>query len=151
MNTQRIWDECLIAAWRSDGAVLYAVNEWQRITGLSFEEHQPSLRRVPHLGYPWKIRVRVFAAQHLDKISDRMWDQPPERDAALIDKLQTSTYTTQRAVIQSEAVRELQSERRRLNKNRATMALDIHNHSDRNHNTDWGVTKASNRRVGGRR
>lgn len=151
MDLQRIWDEYLIKAWRADGAVLYAVNEWERVTGLSFIEHQPSLRRVPHLGYPWKFRVRVFVAQYLDKINTRLWDQPPERDAALIDKLQTSTYTTQRATLPNETVRELQRERRQLQKNRATMALDNHNHGERNHGTDWGVTKGAERRTGGRR
>ena len=150
MDLQRTWDEYLIKAWRADGAVLYAVNEWERVTGLSFVEHQPTLRRAPHLGYPWKFRARVFVAQYLDKISNRLWDQPPERDSALIDKLQTSTFTTANS-LSTQATRELKREQRQLQNNRATMVLDIHNYADRNHSTDWGVTKASNRRVGGRR
>lgn len=150
VDPQRAWDECLCAAWRADGAVLYAVNEWQRITKLSFIEHQPMLRRTPALGYPWKFRMRVFVAQHLDKINTRLWDQPPSRDAAMIDKLQTSSYTTHRTSLPDNASRELRREQKKVQQNRAVMSLDRHNHSERNSATDWNFTKASPRRVGGR-
>lgn len=147
MNAQRTWDECLISAWRSDGVLFCAINEWQRITGLSFEEHLQDLRRAPPWGYPWKSRSRVFVAQFLDKISNRLWNQPPERDAALIDKLQTSTYTSLRGP-ESEGMRELRKEQRALRKNREKIALNVHIYGERNSRTDWGVTKSARGRIG---
>jgi len=89
---QLIWDKALVEGWRKDfliAAVLYRFEEQ-----VGKKVFDCDLLRVPPLGMPFKITVRVFAAQRLEKINKRLWDQPVERDKALIDKLQTSKYTT---------------------------------------------------------
>lgn len=134
---QRIWDTCLLQYWRSAGNLYAAVSEFNQQTGKLVTEC--SLRRIPPLGYPWNIGVRVFVAERLEKISNRMWDMPKERDEALINKLQTSKYDTANQKLNPDA--ELAKEQRDINKNRAKIALETKNYKNRNQKTDWNTVK----------
>ena len=134
---QRVWDTELLRWWRMDGKLYDAVNVFEQTTGVPL--HDAGLRRVPHPGYPWNIPVRAFVAERLEKIGNRMWDQPKERDAALIDKLQTSKYDTANQNLLPSS--ELTKEKRHHNANLRKMALENENYHKRNKKTDWSTVK----------
>ena len=87
---QEYWDACLIRTWRQSGSVLDAMMMFKSITKIQMEDVEPKLLRIPKDGFPWKTGVKVFIASHLSKISNRLWDQPPEKDVALLKKLKDS-------------------------------------------------------------
>ncbi len=134
---QRIWDTCLLQYWRSAGNLMAIVEDFYKQTGKNF--YECSLLRVPPTGYPWAIGVRVFMAERLEKISNRMWDMSPERDGALIDKLQTSKYDTANQRLNPDA--ELEQQRRRHRANMAKVTLESKNYKNRNKKTDWSTVK----------
>lgn len=134
---QKVWDTCLLQYWRSAGTVLDAVNEFGRQTGKNITDC--SLRRVPPIGYPWKVPMRVFIAERLEKIGNRMWDMPQERDKDLVEKLQTSKYDTANQALNPD--RELEKERRNDRKNRSKITLETKNYANRNQKTDWNTVK----------
>lgn len=134
---QRIWDTCLLQYWRNAGNLLAVINDFEQQTEQKFSEC--SLLRVPPSGYPWKIGVRIFVAERLEKISNRMWGMPAEKDKALIDKLQTSKYDTANQRLNPD--NEIEKERRNTRKNRAKIALETKNYRNRNQKTDWNVVK----------
>jgi hypothetical protein len=121
---------------------------FKSVTGrLVFDREEPLLR-TPALGVPLKLRVRPYVAQHLEKISRRLWDYSPEHDVALLKKLQTSKYTT--STTQTNPDREMNNARNRDINDRKRLAIFSIQKSVRNQATDWGVTKATGRgsRVG---
>lgn len=134
---QRVWDTILLQSWRSDLKLQGAVNEFRRVTGEKITDHK--LRRIPPLGFPWYVSVRVFVAERLEKISNRMWSMPPERDAALVDKLQGSTYDTADQRLNPDA--ESAKEKRWTAKNRQKVTLETTNYAKRNKKTDWSTVK----------
>jgi hypothetical protein len=140
---QQAWDTALLYAWRSDANIGYLIWRWETDTGASYEQERAHLRRAPRPGMPFYVRVRVWVAEALPLISNRMWDQPAERDAALIAKLQTVGYTTQTQRIKTEADLAVERERRANRKSQERIKLSAHLYADRNHATDWGVTKSS--------
>ena len=83
---QEYWDACLIRTWRQSGSVLDAMIMFKSITKVNLEDVEPKLLRIPRVGFPWKIGIRIFMASHLSKISNRLWDQSPEKDVALLQK-----------------------------------------------------------------
>ena len=138
---QEYWDACLIKTWRNDGCFLDALQMFKSITGrLVFGREEPLLR-TPLEGVPLKIRVRPYVAQHLEKISRRLWDYAPEHDVALLKKLQTSKYTTTEQATNPD--KEMNNERNRTSTNRKRMAMNSLQRSVRNQATDWGVTKGA--------
>ena len=134
---QRIWDTCLLQYWRSAGKIFDAVEEFNKQTGKNITEC--SLLRIPPLGYPWQVSMRVFVAERLEKIGNRMWDMSQERDKALIDKLQTSKYDTSRQNLSRDP--ELKKQQREHRKNKQKIRLDVKKYSDRNQKTDWRTVK----------
>lgn len=79
-------------------------------------------------------------ANHLEKISLRLFAQPPERDQAMLNKLKDSKYTTTLQSTQ-KADLEIQKEQRQLRKSKQINEL-LHNQvKNRNQATDWGVVK----------
>lgn len=134
---QRIWDTCLLQCWRSAGKIFDAIEEFNRQTGKSITEC--SLLRVPPLGYPWQVSMRVFVAERLEKIGNRMWDMSQERDKTLIDKLQTSKYDTSKQNLSRDP--ELQKQQKEHRKNKQKIRLDVKKYSDRNQKTDWRTVK----------
>lgn len=136
-EAQRIWDTCLLETWRSDSKLMVTVSKFNEEAGVKLTEVK--LRRVPPFGYPWTVPVRVFVHERLEKIGNRMWNMPPERDAALIEKLQTSTYDTANQNLNRD--NDLARERRQEKKNREKLMLDSRNYSRRNQKTDWSTVK----------
>jgi hypothetical protein len=114
------------------------------ITKMKITDVEPPLLRLPKDGFPWKLGIRVFMASHLSKISNRLWDQPPEKDVALLKKLKDSKYDTEKDTIHDTA---LITERNKTYKNRRKMELLSKNISERNSKTDWGTMKTPRRGV----
>jgi len=145
---QEYWDACLIKTWRNDGKLIDACSMFKSVTRrLVFDRDEPLLR-TPAIGVPLRLRVRPYVAQHLEKISRRLWDYSPEHDVGLLKKLQTSKYTT--STTQTNPDREMNNARNRDVNDRKRLAIFSIQKSVRNQATDWGVTKATGRgaRVG---
>ena len=140
---QEYWDACLIKTWRNDGQLWDAMQMFTSITGKKTEEIDPPLLRLPRKGAPWRLYVRAYMAAYLEKISLRLWDQPPEKDVLLLKKLQTSKYDTTEQNTNMD--KELETEKRKLKTNQKRKGMDTLNWSNRNQATDWGVTKGSAR------
>ena len=147
---QEYWDACLIKTWRNDGKLEDAYKMFTSITGRFVFDREEPLLRTPRLNVPWKLSIRPYVAQHLEKISRRLWDYAPEHDVALLKKLQTSKYTTTEQATDPD--KEMNNERHRTSTNRKRMAMNALQRSVRNQATDWGVTKGTGRgsRVGRR-
>ena len=142
-SPQEYWDACLIKAWRMDRRVSGATLMFKAITGKEFFECEPKLKRIPHYGLPWTIRVRVFVASFLPKVSERLWDQPPEKDVELLRKLATSNYDTLRTQTPEDV--ELKKARMQVRTNNKRNNLIYQKTMHRNHDTDWSVTKGPTR------
>lgn len=149
---QEYWDACLIKTWRNDGCFLDAMQMFKSITGrLVFDTaREEPLLRIPHKGAPLNLRVRPYMAQYLEKISKRLWEQTPDKDVALLKKLQTSKYTTTKQATNPD--REMGNAKNQHSRDKKRLAMLSLQHSVRNQATDWGVTKATGRgsRVGRR-
>lgn len=143
---QRLWDATLVQTWRRFGTLHDAIDAWQAVAKQSPFSPDLQLRRIPPGGMPWKIGVRVFVASYLPKISDRLWAQPPERDEALVDKLQGSNYTTQTKALRSDTRRDMENLGRDTKVNRARLAGDQVLYGLRQKDSDWTTTKAPVRR-----
>jgi hypothetical protein len=133
---QEYWDACLIRTWRQAGTVIDAIQMFQDITKKDFVQEVLHLKRVPKLGYPWKIGIRVFVSNHLSKISKRLWDQPPEKDVPLLQKLKKSDYDTEINKLQDS---DLKKEYNALQVNKKRNEFHITKYSKRNQKTDWNV------------
>jgi hypothetical protein len=140
MSDQKNWDAALISTWRRAGTLQDAMILFQAIAGKKTDECEPPLKRLPIGFYPWKIGIRVFVANHLSKISKRLWEQTPDKDILLLRKLETSSYDTEADKIDDLA---LARERGQDYRNRKKVAMNVLAHSNRNQATDWGVTKGS--------
>jgi hypothetical protein len=135
---QEYWDACLIRTWRKAGTVWDVLDMFESITKKKAAEFEPKLLRFPREGFPWKIGVRIFVAQHLSKISARLWEQPPEKDVALLQKLKNSKYDTEKNVIQDG---DLKSQMRKTRVNRKKQEFTTRAISERNTATNWNVVK----------
>ena len=133
---QEYWDACLMRTWRQAGTVMDAIQMFQSITKKDFVEEVPHLKRVPKLGYPWKTGIRIFVSKHLSKINKRLWDQPPEKDLPLLQKLKTSDYDTEVDTLQDS---DLKKEFNALQVNKKINEFQITKYSKRNRKTDWNV------------
>lgn len=142
MNTpQEYWDACLIRAWRRQLCLMDAMSMFVSLTGKRIEECE--LLRTPLKNTPWTTGVRVFTAYYLPKISDRLWDQEPEKDIALLHKLQKSNYTTEKTAYRTNADRDLANERVRNRRNKQVAELSLTKAINKNSATDWNVTKGA--------
>lgn len=88
---------------------------------------------------PWTLFVRPFVAAHLEKISNRLWDQPPEKDVLLLKKLQSSSYTTTAANTNQD--KEMNNQRAQYKRSRLKVGMHALAVSERNSATDWNVVK----------
>jgi hypothetical protein len=138
---QEYWDACLIKTWREYKQLFDTVTMFKSITGKEFSEYDPPLNRVPHLGMPWKMTVRHFVAQHLPKISERLWEQPPEQDVALLRKLSASNYTTIRNSMPDNS--EILAVRHAYKQDVKKLVLDSYMRSERNSATNGNVVKGA--------
>jgi hypothetical protein len=139
MSDQKNWDAALIKTWRLAGSVGDVFVLFKALSGKRSDECDPPLKRMPRANYPWRIDVRVFVADHLSKISKRMWEQPPEKDILLLRKLETSSYDTEGEKMHVD--KELEEQRKMVRENRERRTLTTTRISNRNHNTDWNVVK----------
>lgn len=141
MNIQELqlaWDTLLIQSWRKAWTVGMLIESFEKQYNVQITDCE--ILRKPIGFIPYQMGVRVFIANRLEKIGNRMWDQPVERDADLIEKLQTSKYTTS----SENTLRkdnDLQTEQRRNRKNTEKIVLNHKNYLNRNQKTDWNVTK----------
>lgn len=147
---QEYWDACLIKTWRNNGKLIDAYSMFKSITGRTVFGREEPLLRTPKENVPFKLSIRPYVAQHLEKISRRLWDYSPEHDIALLKKLQTSKYTTTNT--QTNPDREMTNARNQHKDDKKRLAIFSIQKSVRNQATDWGVTKATGRgaRVGRR-
>ena len=138
-SPQEYWDACLIKAWRMDKKISDATCMFRAITSKEHFEYEPKLKRTPHYGIPCTMRMRVFIASFLPKISERLWDQSPEKDVELLRKLVTSDYNTLKNQIPEDV--ELKKARMQVRANNKRNNLIYQKTMNRNHDTDWSVTK----------
>lgn len=142
MNTlQEYWDACLIRAWRRQLNLMDAMSMFLSLTGKRIDECE--LLRVPAINTPWKIGVRVFTAYYLPKINDRLWEQEPEKDLALLRKLQKSKYSTEKTQYRTNADRDLANEQALNRRNKQVAELSLTKAINKNSATDWNVTKGA--------
>jgi hypothetical protein len=142
MSDQKNWDAALIKTWRTHGNVIDAMVLFKAIAGKQTDECDPPLKRLPPVNFPWKVGMRVFVANHLSKISKRLWDQTPDKDILLLRKLETSSYDTEKDIIDDL---NLARERGQDIRNRKKVAMSVLEYSNRNQATDWGITKGPSR------
>ena len=136
---QEYWDACLIKTWRNDGKISDAMAMFKSITGKYPYDYIEPLLRTPWKSVPWSLAVRPYVASHLEKISKRLWEQPPDKDVALLKKLQTSSYTT--STTNTDPDREMQNERAQYKRNRLKVGMSTMTVAARNSATDWNVVK----------
>ena len=140
-TNQEYWDACVIRTWRKAGSVMDAFQMFESITKLKAAEIEPKLLRLPSSGYPWKIGIRVFVASHLSKISKRLWKQSPELDVAMLRKLATSSYDTEKEGMKSDS--SLQNEKNKMRKSSIRNEFTTRIVAARNSRTDWNVHQGS--------
>jgi hypothetical protein len=140
MSDQKNWDAAVIKTWRTAGSVLDAMKLFNTLSGKRLDECDPPLKRVPPVPYPWKIGIRVFVANHLSKISKRLWDQTPDKDILLLRKLETSPYDTEKEALQDN---DLKKEHAQYLRNRKKVAMNTLDVSNQGYDTDWNVNKGS--------
>ena len=138
---QEYWDACLIKTWRNDGKLYDAMNMFKSITGKYPYDYDAPILRTPGKQVPWTVPVRPYVASNLEKISKRLWSQPPEKDVLLLKKLQTSSYTTTTTTTDPDRAMnnaKSQYKRDRLRVGMSTLAVSM-----RNSATDWNVVKGA--------
>ena len=140
MSDQKNWDAALINTWRRAGSVQDAIVLFKAIGGKRTDECDQPLKRFPLHGFPWSTGIRVFVASYLPKISDRLWNQTPDKDILLLRKLETSSYDTAEIALRDNS---LDRERSQYIRNRKKVGMSSLNVSNQNHDTDWNVTKGS--------
>lgn len=137
-SDQKNWDAALIKIWRTNGCLLDAMSLFISLSGKLTNECDPPLKRLPPEGFPWKVGVKAFVADHLSKISKRLWDQPPIKDIVLLRKLELSTYDTEKDTIKN---REYDNARAQYRRNRLKVGMSTLAVSHRNNDTNWNVVK----------
>lgn len=139
MSDQKNWDAALIKTWRQAGNIGDMYVLFKTLSGKRSDECDPPLKRMPPPNIPWNVGVRVFVANHLSKISARLWEQTPDKDILLLRKLETSPYDTEKDKMHAD--KELANEQHRIRQNRERRTLTTSRISERNKSTDWNVTK----------
>ena len=137
---QEYWDACLIKTWRKADTVTGIFVLFKSVTGKRVDECDPPLIRVPPPNFPWNVGVRVFVADYLSKISERLWNQPPEKDVLLLRKLKDSKYDTSKSK-ETVSDRGLNNERSMLHRNQKRVGMSTLEASNRNQPTDWNIVK----------
>ncbi len=136
---QEYWDACLILGWRKFSSYGDVKKQWEAITGETLEEHAAALKRNPKEFFPHKTGIRVFVGTQLTKINERLLSQTPDKDVALLKKLQTSSYDTEKR--QDPMNAHLATLHKQLKRNRLRSGFETNKVASRNHDTDWYVTK----------
>lgn len=140
MSDQKNWDAAVIKIWRNAGSVFDAMTLFTALSGKRLTDIDPPLKRIPPVPYPWKIGMRVFVANHLSKISKRLWEQTPDKDILLLRKLETSSYDTEKDFIRDN---ERANAIVQTHKDNARIRIVADKFGARNNATDWGVNKGA--------
>lgn len=138
MSDQKNWDAALIKTWRTNANVGDALKLFTALSGKYVTDCDPPLKRIPPIGLPWYVGVRVFAAAHLPKISTWMWDHNADRDIDLLRKLEGSNYDCLEKAISDAEVANARSAMRRDEKRIAMSTLA---YSNRNNDTNGNIVK----------
>ena len=138
MSDQKNWDAALIKTWRTNANVGDALKLFAALSGKYVTDCDPPLKRIPPIGLPWYVGVRVFAAAHLPKISTWMWDHDADRDIDLLRKLEGSNYDClEKAISDAEQRKNYQQTAR----NKKKLAMANLAYSNRNNDTNWNIVK----------
>lgn len=130
---QKYYDALLIRGWRLFQTVRDVEWAFKSIFGV-YPREADLLRTSPFN----KVGVRRFVAGRLPKISERLLNQPPEKDALLLQKLQTSNYTTLTAQIEDPAIT---AEAHSIRGRWMRMGFETMKAATRNRDTDWNIVK----------
>ena len=138
MSDQKNWDAALIKTWRTNANVGDALKLFAELSGKYVAACDPPLKRIPSIGFPWYVGVRVFVASHLPKISTWMWGHKADRDIDLLRKLEGSNYDCLEKAISDAEVANARSAMRRDEKriDMSTLA-----YSNRNNDTNGNIVK----------
>ena len=134
---QEYWDACLIKTWRNAGTCFHAMQMFQSITNKNPVEC--NLLRFMNPGYPWNTGIRVFGANHLLKISERLWNQSPDKDILLLKKLRQSKYDSSK--VSENFDQELNNLNGQYRRNNLKIGMAGLAYTNRNNDTNWGVQK----------
>lgn len=96
-HPQRIWDACLLMAFRNRATLNVAVELFEKTTGHSPELLRAKLQRLPLPSQMAKledISTDYFLRLHLRTIHERAFKNSPDFDGNLIGKMQAWNYTT---------------------------------------------------------
>lgn len=145
---QEYWDACLIKTWRKHGSYGDAVRMFRSITGIDLltKEGHRAVLRTPRGFFPIKTGIRLFVARYLPKISDRLFDQPPEKDVMLLRKLSTSKYDTEEKEYTTSSDHEHNNIGRTVKTSMLRIGITFQAANDRNAATDWSVVKGHTKR-----
>lgn len=142
---QEYWDACLIRAWRNFHTFYDLDKMFHSIVGKWPNEVEPPLLRRSKAFLPKRMTVRYFTARFLPKINDRLLEQPPEKDVALLKKLKDSKYDVlSSSTAAAMATEEEKSRAKMFHTGAAVRMLVAHNlkvYQERNEATDWNKTK----------
>jgi len=142
---QQYWDACLIKTWRQFGSLLDAIQMFKSITGIDVltdnKLQERKILRTPVGFFPLRSNVRLFVAQYLPKISDRLFDQSPEKDVLLLKKLSTSKYDVEKKAYTNQFDHEHKNQIRSQRINQLKVGMSTQSVSGRNQATDWNVVK----------
>jgi len=137
-DLQQAYDAALVKGWRKHLQLVDVNDLFFEATNQHFNNTE-GLLRTPPSGYTWKGSVRPFVAQYLEKISVRLWDQPIEKDAALLAKLATSKYTT--SAQNTNPDKALNNEKSQTKRNTLKADFNVQAYVNRNSKTDWSTVK----------
>jgi hypothetical protein len=136
-EAQKLWDACLIKSWRQFFTLYQAYNMFYSIAAKSV--HDFDILRKPSPSTPWKVGVRMFVAQRLPKINEKLHKLSPENDIKLLNVLQKTKYTT--ATQDLNVDNERKNARLKHKNDLAFVDLNTTKYYDRNASTNWSTVK----------
>ena len=138
MSDQKNWDAALIKTWRTNANVGDALKLFAELSGKYAVDCDPPLKRIPSIGFPWHVGVRVFAAAHLPKINTWMWDHNADRDIDLLRKLEGSNYDCLKKAIRDA---EVANARKAMHRDEKRIDMSTLAYSNRNNDTNGNIVK----------
>lgn len=144
---QEYWDACLIRTWRRHGSYIDAVSMFKSITGIDLMDESRyknrTILRTPKTFFPAHTGIRIFVAEYLPKVSERLFNQSPDKDVDLLRKLSKSKYDTEEKAFTTYSDQEHKSEIARERRNAKKVMFGLNMALNRNQATDWNVVKGS--------
>ena len=102
-----------------------------------------TILRTPKKFFPAHTGIRIFVAEYLPKISERLFNQSPEKDVDLLRKLSKSKYDTEEKAYTTYSDQEHKSEINRERRNAQKVSFGFNMAVNRNQDTNWNVVKGS--------